>query len=90
MRLNLLNGVDSYKHKTQREHAIALHELYSLNDVNVPSVEDIVVKRISIFKHFNECLKGIEDFEVNEDELNDYIELCGLLNIDYDSIKPMW
>lgn len=77
-------------HKPQRNDALALHGLYESKILNVPSVKDIVVKRISIAKHFNESLSGVDEFEVNEDVLQEHVELCGLLCLDYDSIKPKW
>lgn len=74
--------------KPQREHAIALHKLYTMEQLNVPSVKDIIIKRISLTKHFNEFLGDLDEFEVNEDEMLEEIEMCNFLGIDYDGIVP--
>lgn len=71
-----------------RTSAVALHKLYNMEKVNVPTVKDIVIKRIRIAKHFDEFLGGLDEYEVNEDEMQEHIELCGLLGLDYDSIAP--
>lgn len=71
-----------------RKSAVALHKLYNMEKVNVPSVKDIIIKRIRIAKHFDEFLGGLDEYEVNEDMMQEHIELCGLLGLDYDSIAP--
>lgn len=91
MKLNHLNITKKdLIHKPQRKHALSLHKAYELKKMNVPSVKDIVIERISIAKHFNESLSGLDEFEVNEDMMQEHIELCGLLGLDYNSIKPKW
>lgn len=75
-------------HKPQRNDALALHGLYESKILNVPSVKDIVIDRISLRKHFDEFLSGLDEYKVNEDEMQEHIELCGLLGLDYGSIAP--
>ena len=84
MRLNHLEIVD----KPLRKNAIALHKLYQTPTINVPSVEDLIIKRISLSKHLNDVLSGLDEFEVNEDLINEDMMLCDFLNIDYDEITP--
>lgn len=84
---NINHTINDYIHKPQRNNALALHNAYELEKVDVPSIKDIVVNRISIAKHFNEFLGGLDEFTVNEDEIQEHMELCDLLGIDYDSIK---
>lgn len=89
MKLNHLHmNSEDLIHKPQREQAIALHKLYSIGNIDVPSVEDIIIKRISLTKYFNDLFKDYNDFEVNEDEMNEEIALCNFLDIDYDGIVP--
>ncbi|MBR2651570.1 hypothetical protein IKD48_02065 [bacterium] len=91
MKLNHLHITkQDLMHKPQRKHALALHKAYELRTMNVPSVKDIVIEQISIAKHINESLSGLDEFKVNEDMMQEHMELCGLLGLDYDSIKPKW
>ena len=78
----------NYTYKPLRKNAIALHKLYDCEKVHVPTVKEILIHRISLSKHFNEFLGGLDEFEVNEDEMNEEIALCNFLGIDYDGIVP--
>ena len=92
MKLNHLDMnkalVNDCLHKPTRKHTIALHKLYTFEKVHVPSVKEILIHRISLSKHFNEFLKDVDGFEVNEDEMLEEIEMCNFLGIDYDGIVP--
>lgn len=77
---------EDYLHKPQRKHAIALHKLYTLENLHVPSVEQILIHRISLTKYFEDFLKDFVD--PNEDEMIEDMAMCDFLGIDYDDIVP--
>lgn len=79
---------EDYLHKPQRKHAIALHKLYTLEKLNVPSVEQILIHRISLSKYFDDFLKDLDEYETNYDEMNEEMAMCNFLGIDYDGIIP--
>ena len=80
--------VNDCLHKTTRKHAIALHKLYDLEKVHVPSVKEILIHRISLSKYFDDFLKDLEEYETNYDEMNEEMAMCNFLDIDYDRINP--
>lgn len=75
-------------HKPQREHAIALHKLYVSDELHVPSVKEILIHRISLTKYFNDFMKDLDEYEINEDEMIEDMAMCDFLDIDYDGIIP--
>ena len=80
--------VDDCLHKSQRNNAIALHKLYDCEKLLVPTSEQILIHKISLTKYFNDFMKDLDEFEINEDEIMEEIALCNFLGIDYDNIVP--
>lgn len=80
--------LDDYLHKSQRNNGIALHKLYDCEKLIVPTSEQILMHKISLTKYFNDFLKDVDEYEINEDEMMEDIALCNFLGIDYDGIVP--
>ena len=78
--------VSDYSYKPRMESAKELHKLYASEHVDVPSVEDIILKKIKIGKGFNEFLK---DFIDKDSADADLMELCMLIDVDFEDIEPL-
>lgn len=83
-----LNHSDKKYFKPIREHARILHELYSSNDVsNVPSVKDLLIRKLQIVKPLKTYLEdNVEDASIDEDEYKQDLMLCEILDIDIENI----
>lgn len=80
---------EDYLHKLQRKSAFALHKLYVLDRINIPTVKEILIHHVSLIKHFDERLSNVEEYEPNEQEIMEHKAMCDFLGIDYDNIPPM-
>ena len=78
--------VSDYSYKPRMETAKELHKLYASEHVDVPSVENIILKQIKIGKGFNEFLK---DFIDKDSADADLMELCMLIDVDFEDIEPI-
>lgn len=72
-------------HKPTIRTARTLHKLYESNKVHVPSIKELIIKRISICKYFDDNVYC----EYDKDDLQEDFELCNLIGIDYDDIDPI-
>ena len=78
--------VNDYLHKPRMQTAKKLHQLYSSEHVDVPTVEEIILRHIRITKTINNNLKDL----IDEDSANaDVMELCMLIDVDFEDIEPM-
>lgn len=78
--------VSDYSYKPRMETAKELHKLYASEHVDVPSVENIILKQIKIGKGFNEFLK---DFIDKDSADADLMELCMLIGVDFEDVDPI-
>ena len=78
--------VNDYLYKPTMETAKPLHQLYASEQVDVPTVEDVILKQIKISKGFNEFLKDLIDKESAD---ADVMELCMLIGVDFEDIEPI-
>jgi hypothetical protein len=78
--------VNDYLFKPRMQTARKLHKLYSSEHVDVPTVEDIILRHIRVTKTINNHLKDL----IDEDSANaDVMELCMLIDVDFEDIEPM-
>lgn len=78
--------LNDYVYKPRMETARKLHQLYSSEHIDVPTADEIVLRHIKIGKGFNEFLK---DFIDKESADADVMELCMLIDVDFEDIEPM-
>ena len=78
--------VSDYSYKPRMQNARTLHKLYASEHIDVPGVEDIILKQIKIGKGFNEFLK---DFIDKDSADADLMELCMLIDVNFEDIEPI-
>ena len=78
--------VSDYIYKPRMQRARKLHQLYLLEHINIPSVEDIVLKQIRITKKLNDDLGNLIDKKSADDNL---MELCMLIDVDLEDVDPI-
>lgn len=79
--------VNDYLFKPRMQTARTLHQLYASEQVDVPTVEDIILKHIKATKSINNHLKDL----IDEDSANaDVMELCMLIDVDFEDIEPIY
>ena len=89
MRLNhshKLNDKNKYLHQESRQSLRSLHKLYASEQVDVPSVEDIILRMIRLGKGFSISLKDYLD----DDNTDKLFELCMLIGDDFEDVEAMF
>ena len=78
--------IGKYLHKPTINNTRLLYNLYSSAQVNIPTVEDLILEQIMLGKHLKDSLKELIDTDKADADL---LELCMLIDVDIENIKPI-
>lgn len=84
VRIMLNQMVSDYSYKPRMQTAKKLHQLYLSEHVDVPSVEDVILRIVRLGKGFNMSLHD----ELDGDNTDELMELCMLIGVDFEDVEP--
>ena len=81
--------MNSYHYEPHKSHANIMQQYFKTEQVNIPSIKEIIVERIAIHKWFNVEMNGFISNADDKRFMDEYKPLCEYLGIDYDSIQEI-